>query len=300
MDSDDDIDYDYEGMSTPELIEVAVAKSDVKWLDDYLRHYTGDLEKAVSLLTMSCVRGQLIVVEWLMEHTDVRNSADVLGEALGLASWEGQWNIVRWLLVNTQPEVNIYDCVLDENHVRTSDFHDREDTPLHSVIWRSRHDLRLPTPFLISCCMSGGTMELCRLVDMCNENVNVRDEDGNTPLHWACTNDSSDAVGALLLAGADNNLANDTGKTAWQWVSRKGYVEKLKLMDVSSEWKKLTRTHRLRRRAAVRVMMTLIKWRVKHTNMWATATMKLHLMLTCAMYKYRNNYQRMYSPRLKY
>lgn len=40
--------------------------------------------------------------------------------------------------------------------------------------------------------------------------------------------------------------------------AERGNVEMLSLLDVSSKWKMLVRSHCLRRRTAVRVMMTLI------------------------------------------
>jgi hypothetical protein len=67
----------------------------------------------------------------------------------------------------------------------------------------------------------------------------------------------ADVVGALLLAGADDTITNYGGYTPLQQAER-GNVELLSLLDVSNKWKMLIRPHRLRRRAAVRVMMTLI------------------------------------------
>jgi hypothetical protein len=101
--------------------------------------------------------------------------------------------------------------------------------------------------------------ELCRLVYVCGEDVNVQHNyNGNTPLHWACYDDDSDIVGALLLAGADETITNDWGLTPVQWAVEWGRVKVLPLLDVSSKWKLLVRSHRLRRRTAVRVMMTLV------------------------------------------
>jgi hypothetical protein len=46
-------------------------------------------------------------------------------------------------------------------------------------------------------------------------------------------------------------------------------VKVLPLLDVSSKWKLLVRSHRLRRRTAVRVMMTLVKWKVIQRKKWS-------------------------------
>jgi hypothetical protein len=88
---------------------------------------------------------------------------------------------------------------------------------------------------------------------------------------------NSDCVGALLLAGADETITNDNGQTPVQWAVKWDSVKVLSLLDVSSKWKLLVRSHRLRRRTAVRVMMTLVKWKVQQTrSMWTRAIMKFH------------------------
>jgi hypothetical protein len=142
--------------------------------------------------------------------------------------------------------------------------------------------------------------ELCRLVYVCGEDVNVQDNyDGYTPLHMACFYDNSDSVGALLLAGADETITNDEGQTPVQYAVKYGRVKVLSLLDVSSKWKLLVRSHRLRRRTAVRVMMTLVTWKVQQTrSMWTRAIMTLHTIITCTVYTYRHNYQHMYTPRI--
>jgi hypothetical protein len=142
--------------------------------------------------------------------------------------------------------------------------------------------------------------ELCRLVYVCGEDVNVQDNyTGYTPLHRACEYDNSDNVGALLLAGAHETITNDGGQTPVQSAVSHDRVEVLPLLDVSSKWKLLVRSRRLRRRTAVRVMMTLVKWKVQQTrSMWTRAIMTLHTIITCTVYTYRHNYQRMYTPRM--
>jgi hypothetical protein len=140
-----------------------------------------------------------------------------------------------------------------------------------------------------------GMTELCRLVYyVCGEDVNVQDDhDGDTPLHRACYSyaDNSDGVGALLLAGADETITNDDGRIPIQYgCGCLRRVEVLPLLDVSSEWKSLVRSHRLRRRTAVRVMMTLVKWKVQQTrSMWTRAVMTLHTIITCTLSKIEAN-----------
>jgi ankyrin repeat protein len=83
----------------------------------------------------------------------------------------------------------------------------------------------------------------------------------DTPLHEACRLGYSDIVGALLLAGADETIANDRQETPAQELStwNDATLQMLALLDVSNNWKMLVRSYRLRRHIAARVMLTLIK-----------------------------------------
>jgi hypothetical protein len=58
--------------------------------------------------------------------------------------------------------------------------------------------------------------ELCRLVYVCGEDVNVQDNYMETHLYTGLFYDNSDSVGALLLAGADETITNDDGQTPVQ------------------------------------------------------------------------------------
>jgi ankyrin repeat protein len=200
-------------------------------------------------LVWACRSGRLNVVTWLVEHTALRDDSERLEEAMVWACKSAEWNIVKWLVINTQVQVDVNHCsVLISNRI------------MHHVISFNTNTLswlrELP--------------ELCRRVFMCGEDVNVQDNyNGDTLLHKTCSNAESDSAGALLLAGADEAITNDSGQTPVQVAAIKGHVDLWSLLDVSSEWKLLVRSHRLRRRTAIRVMMTLIKWRVQQTrNMW--------------------------------
>ena len=43
--------------------------------------------------------------------------------------------------------------------------------------------------------------------------VNAKDEDGDTPLHWAAFNESPEVVATLIKAGADVNARDEGGHT---------------------------------------------------------------------------------------
>jgi ankyrin repeat protein len=62
---------------------------------------------------------------------------------------------------------------------------------------------------------------VCRLAFICDDDVNLQDNSfiGDTPLHEACRSGYSDIVGALLLAGADETIANDRQETPAQELS---------------------------------------------------------------------------------
>ncbi len=122
---------------------------------------------------------------------------------------------------------------------------------------------------------------------MYGDNVNEQNNRGDTSLHWACSiiNDKK-YRGDLLLAGADETITNDDGLTPAHVVAsaneRNGKL--LELLDVSNGWKMLVRSRRLRRRTAVQVMMTLVKWKVKHRrSKLKREKLKMHLVKTCAV-----------------
>jgi hypothetical protein len=246
----------------------AAAEGRVDDVSQLSTHFTGDVDTSLgAALYKACVRGQLNVVAWLVEQTVVRDDGEQLGEALMEACRYGQWNIVKWLVNNTQVDVN---------------YADGSNNILHRVISFNPTD---PLSYFISVL---DMTELCRLMYVCGEDVKVLGNyDGYTPLHWACFYDNSDSVGALLLAGADETITNDRGQTPVQYAVKEGNVEVLSLLDVSSKWKLLVRSHRLRRRTAVRVMMTLVKWKVQQTrSMWTRAIMhcpKLKQMMKIAV-----------------
>jgi hypothetical protein len=208
-------------------------------------HFTGDVRLMRWMLDWASEYGHLNVVTWLVEHTVLRDDEECLGNALVNACAKGHWNIAKWLLINTQVDVS------EAAHVLGNDI------ILHRVI-----SYNADKPLLLDSWLD--MTELCRQAYVFGEDVNEQDNyNGNTPLHTACYDDNSESVGALLLAGADETITNDRGQTPVQWAVEYGRVKVLSLLDVSSEWKLLVRSHRLRRRTAVRVMMTLVKWKVQ-------------------------------------
>jgi ankyrin repeat protein len=47
-------------------------------------------------------------------------------------------------------------------------------------------------------------------------NVNIKNSDGNTCMHYAASVKSYKCLRALIEGGADENLENNDGKTPWE------------------------------------------------------------------------------------
>jgi hypothetical protein len=108
----------------------------------------------------------LNVVTWLVEHTVLRDDGEWLGRALVEACRRGHWNIVKWLVNNTQVDVNYTDIWTDTNN-----------SILHRVISFN------PTNPLLQSAVLRDMTELCRLVYVCGEDVNVQDNYMETHLY---------------------------------------------------------------------------------------------------------------------
>ena len=59
-----------------------------------------------------------------------------------------------------------------------------------------------------------GHIEVARALIAAKAKVNVQDKDGYTPLHWAAANGHIEAVRTLIAAGADVNAQNNDGNTS--------------------------------------------------------------------------------------
>ncbi len=49
--------------------------------------------------------------------------------------------------------------------------------------------------------------------------VNAKDKDGGTPLHWAAKNGHKDVAELLIAKGADMNARNKDGGTPLHWAA---------------------------------------------------------------------------------
>lgn len=55
--------------------------------------------------------------------------------------------------------------------------------------------------------------------------VNAKDRDGNTALHWAILHKCKETIPMLLSAGADINAANNDGETPLRIAEEHGYAD---------------------------------------------------------------------------
>ncbi|MBQ7607068.1 MAG: ankyrin repeat domain-containing protein, partial [Desulfovibrionaceae bacterium] len=60
--------------------------------------------------------------------------------------------------------------------------------------------------------------------------VNTKNKDKDTPLHWAARNGYTEVAKLLIDKGADVNAKNEDGHTPLHWAARNGYTEVAKLL----------------------------------------------------------------------
>lgn len=128
-------------------------------------------------------KGYLTVVNQLLEYptVDVNKIREKTGKtALHYASKNGHWKVVKSLLTADKINVNIQDKL--------------GKTPLHYAS------------------ENGDWMVVQILCTANNINVNIRDELGKTPLHYAYHKGDPAVYGELIIAGADKDVVDITGK----------------------------------------------------------------------------------------
>ena len=102
---------------------------------------------------------------------------------------------------------------------------------LHYAVWYSKTGI---TPLHKACFSTKRLAEILKLIYLDCQNVNVQDNNGETPLHFACKLGNRDVVEALMLGGADETIANDELKTPAQLAEETKHTELLELLDRNS------------------------------------------------------------------
>ena len=77
---------------------------------------------------------------------------------------------------------------------------------------------------------SFGLAKIVRLLLSSGADVNVKDRDGWTALHWAAQNGHSAVVQLLLEKGADINAKDQDGRTALYWAAQNGHEAVVRLL----------------------------------------------------------------------
>jgi len=81
-----------------------------------------------------------------------------------------------------------------------------------------------------------GDIDLVEVLLLSNNNagINLQDNDGDTPLHWAASNDHEAIVKLLLDKGANANLQNNDGETPLQHEIVRMILAKQKVQEITS------------------------------------------------------------------
>ena len=227
---------------------------------DLSSKFGNDVNVLSEAFIRSCARGRLNVVKWLGGHTaaDINyNNREVWRYTPLIAACDrDRLDIVKYLVETCHADVNLTDiegytplitacrnvrmpmsmyllCEVIDLDVNIAD--DVGNTAMHYAVWCSKNHITQ----LHQACerYRRDVTEVKRLVVyMSGHKINVQDNIGNTPLHYACFNGHSDIVETLMLAGADETITNDGGMTPAQVAEREGHNEVLKLLDRDSLW----------------------------------------------------------------
>ena len=257
--------------------------------------YCNDVQVLSQALIWSCRRGHLDVVKWLGEHTKAEVNYGTWDSPLSAACYYDHVDIVKYLVETCHADVNLPDrpgytplsvachyvrmsvsmyllcevCDLDVNIARYNG-----NTALHYAVWCNKE---FNTQLHEACgdrygfcnrsyCGNtnrggyvGNANEVLRLVSEKSDMINGQDNEGNTPLHRACSSGQSDIVETLMLAGADETITNDAGKTPAQVAVREGHSELLELLDRDSLWQVMLRRRKKSKLSRVILMLLVLK-----------------------------------------
>ena len=214
--------------------------------------FINDEEELSKALIRSCLRGHLDVVKWFVEHTPANinyNREEWLYTPLVAACFHDKLNAVKYLVKTCHADVNLHDkrgeapltracrnvstavlmyllCEVEDLDVNIANING--NTALHLAVWCSKNNYTQ----LHQASQKGDITDVLRLVYVRGDEINVQDNLGNTPLHWACESGHKDILETLMLAGADETLLNDEGKTPAQVAESNGYSDMLKLLNI--------------------------------------------------------------------
>ena len=271
--------------------------------------FSNDVKVLSRALIRSCLYGHLNVVKWLGGHTaaDVNYNKGVLFSwtPLTAACDNDHLDIVKYLVETCHADVNLPDsygntsltkacdyvrmsvsmyllCEVSDLDVNIADRYDG-NTALHLAVWCSKGlGYSGNTQLHEACRYRDDVTEVLSLVYVRGHKINVQNNDGDTPLHIACSFGHSDIVETLMLAGADETITNNEGKTPAQVAESKGRSELLKLLDRDSLWQvMLGRRNKLKLSLVVLMLLTVRLMRQRQMiRRWCHTLTVVHVMLT--------------------
>jgi hypothetical protein len=163
----------------------------------------------------ACRNKELMEVRWMLQYRELAQDTEIINHALDDAR-SRSLAVVKCLVKHTDVAVN-----------RTG----RVDTLLHDVIWMCERSSALHDVCYDSRSVAA---DVYRLVYEFSANVNEQDNDGDTPLHLACSRGKQDIVEALMSCGADVNITNDNKQTPAQQAIYHKHEKLIRLLDRTS------------------------------------------------------------------
>jgi len=89
----------------------------------------------------------------------------------------------------------------------------------------------MKSKYLLVAAIEGNLKKIKELVLDWNADVNIRNEYGDTPLHWAAGKGHIDMVKFLLESGADKSIRNRVNETPRCWAVWAGNTQILKILQ---------------------------------------------------------------------
>ena len=219
------------------------------------RLFVNDVERLNEALIESCKYGYLDVVSWLVEHTAVNVNCrqSINFTPLVAACWYDCLNIVKYLVETCHAKVNLPDgdgvtpliaaccrvsmsvskyLLREVSDLEVNAIDSNSNTALHYSVWYYK-GYRGFTHLHKACAEKDDINEI-KLVYMENYEINVQDNDGNTPLHKACEHGRRKMVEILMVWGADEMITNDLNQTPAQVAEFMEHKDLLILLDRNS------------------------------------------------------------------
>ena len=303
-----------ETLNRRERIKIAACKGQLIDIKRLSYTFSDDVRLLSEILIQACATGYMDVVKWMVEHTaaDVNYSTpvrrltiekleDKYHTPLSAACHGEHLDVVKYLVETSRVDVNLRDSTwgytplievcrsanlsismyllreVSDLDVNIASY--RGDTALHFAVWCNKDD---GYTRLHRACMADNKTEVLRLLYMSGHVINVQDNSGFTPLHWACHYGLSDTVETLMLAGADETITNNDSLTPAQLAERMGHTELLKLLDRDSLWEAmLGRQRKLKLWPVLLILLTvkLLRQKLVMKN-WSQIITVVHVGLT--------------------